>query len=77
MYPVSAQGVDERIINVRNYYYCYYYYTCMRIHTGTSMHKHTDYKRKFNLQVTNGALMKIAAENRKHGWSTVLETELS
>ena len=28
MYYVSAQGVDERIINVHYYYYyyCYYYY---------------------------------------------------
>ena len=25
MYHVSAQGVDERMINV-HYYYCYYYY---------------------------------------------------
>ena len=28
MYHVSAQGVDERMINVHYYYYyyCYYYY---------------------------------------------------
>ena len=26
MYDVSAQGVDERMINVHYYYYCYYYY---------------------------------------------------
>ena len=25
MYHVSAQGVDERMINVQYYYYCYYY----------------------------------------------------
>ena len=25
MYHVSAQGVDERMINVRYYYCCYYY----------------------------------------------------
>ena len=25
MYDVSAQGIDERMINV-HYYYCYYYY---------------------------------------------------
>ena len=26
MYYVSAQGVDERMINVHDYYYDYYYY---------------------------------------------------
>ena len=26
MYRVSAQGVDERMINVHYYYYYYYYY---------------------------------------------------
>ena len=26
MYHVSAQGIDERMINVHYYYYCYYYY---------------------------------------------------
>ena len=26
MYHVSAQGVDERMINVHYYYYYYYYY---------------------------------------------------
>ena len=26
MYHVSAQGVDERLINVHYYYYYYYYY---------------------------------------------------
>ena len=26
MYPVSAQGVDERMINVYYYYYYYYYH---------------------------------------------------
>ena len=28
MYHVSAQGVDERMINVHYYYYYYYYYYC-------------------------------------------------
>ena len=26
MYHVSAQGIDERMINVHYYYYYYYYY---------------------------------------------------
>ena len=26
MYHVSAQGVDERMLNVHYYYYYYYYY---------------------------------------------------
>ena len=28
MYHVSAQGVDERMINVHYYYYYHYYYYC-------------------------------------------------
>ena len=31
MYYVSAQGVDERMINVHNYYYYYYYYYYMAV----------------------------------------------
>ena len=32
MYHVSAKGVDERMINVHYYHYCYYY--DIKLHTG-------------------------------------------
>ena len=34
VYHVSAQGVDERMMNVHYYYYYYYYYT--EIDTGVN-----------------------------------------
>ena len=48
MYDVSAQGIDEHMINVHYYYHCYYYYahsfTCVHTHrhnTHTHTHTHT------------------------------------
>ena len=36
MYHVSAQGADERMINVHYYYYHYYYYINSRSHVSPS-----------------------------------------
>ena len=33
MYHTSAQGVDERMINVHYYYYYYYYFSSFSITT--------------------------------------------
>ena len=34
LYRVSAQGVDERMINVQYYYYYYYSSACFRYELG-------------------------------------------
>ena len=38
MYHVSAQGVDERMINV-HYYYYYYYYYCKEVNNQREKRK--------------------------------------
>ena len=37
MYHVSAQGVDERMINVHYYYYYYYYFPVNRRRTRSQI----------------------------------------
>ena len=39
MYHVSAQGVDERMINVHYYYYYYYIHISMKHETLYKEHK--------------------------------------
>ena len=47
MYHVSAQGVDEHVINVHYYYYYYYYYFAligtMELRVGSNIMIHFVY----------------------------------
>ena len=43
MYHVSAQGIDERMINVHYYYYYYYYYYYMKSTLGLQVDHRLDF----------------------------------
>ena len=44
MYHVSAQGVDERMINVHYYYYDYYYYIVSLQCPGVPTSRHRPFR---------------------------------